>query len=83
MACGVPIICSNASSLPEIVGDAAIILNPNKVDAWANAIRTVLTNPMRRAEMRLRSMAQAKKFSWERTTEQTLSVYQKIARESH
>ncbi len=76
MACGTPVICSDASSLPEIVGDAAITVNPRDTDTWADAIRTVLRDDARRAEMCERGIAQAAKFSWARTAEETLSVYQ-------
>jgi len=76
MACGAPVICSNASSLPEIVGDAGITIDPNDVDAWANAIRTVITSSTKRAEMSQRGVEQARKFSWKRAAEETLKVYQ-------
>ncbi len=80
MACGTPVICSNASSLPEVVGDAAITVDPNDVAAWANAMRTLLTDETRRREMRERGLAQAKKFSWRRCAQETLAVYQSIRR---
>ena len=76
MACGAPVICSNASSLPEVVGDAGILVDPNDVDAWAEAMRTVLTNPLKRMELALHGVAHARKFSWKRAAEQTLAVYQ-------
>ncbi len=75
MACGTPVICANASSLPEVVGAAAITLPPDDADAWAGAIRAVLTDDARRAEMRERGIAQARKFSWARCAEETLAVY--------
>ena len=75
MACGTPVVCANASSLPEVVGDAAIALPPDDADAWADAIRVVLTEVERRVEMRERGIAQARKFSWTRCAEETLAVY--------
>jgi len=75
MACGTPVICSNASSLPEVVGGAAIVAHPNDVDAWADAMRAVLTDDARRNEMRERGLVQAKKFSWRKCAEETLQVY--------
>jgi len=78
MACGTPIICANASSLPEVVGDAGITLPPDDADAWADAIRAVLTDDARRAEMRERGVAQARKFSWAHCAEETLAVYSEI-----
>ncbi|MCI0477700.1 MAG: glycosyltransferase family 4 protein [Anaerolineales bacterium] len=78
MACGTPVICANASSLPEVVGDAAITLSPNDANAWADAIRVVLRDPLRCATMRLHGMHQARKFSWTRCAEETLAVYREI-----
>ena len=75
MACGVPVIASNASSLPEVVGDAGMLVDPNDANAWAEAIRTVLRDPLRRATMQLQSMHQARKFSWKKAAEQTEAVY--------
>ncbi len=78
MACGAPVIASNASSLPEIVGDAAIQVSPNDAAAWAEALRVVLTDDARRAHLRARGLAQAGKFSWERAAEETLAVYREL-----
>lgn len=75
MACGVPVLCANAASLPEVVGDAAMLLPPDDVDAWADALRVLFTDDARRAEMRARGSAQARKFSWARCAEETLEVY--------
>lgn len=78
MACGCPVITSNTSSLPEVVGDAAIMVDPYDVDGLANAMREVLTNHELREAMIKRGFAQAKKFSWEKTAEETLDVYKKV-----
>jgi glycosyltransferase involved in cell wall biosynthesis len=78
MACGTPVICSNASSLPEVVGDAAILIDPRDPAAWADAIRATLTDDARRAAMRERGIAQSKKFSWDRAADETLAVYASI-----
>jgi glycosyltransferase involved in cell wall biosynthesis len=75
MACGVPVLCANASSLPEVVGDAAILVPPDDVNAWADALRVMLTDNARRAEMRARGIVQARQFSWARCAEETLTVY--------
>ena len=66
MACGVPVVCSNASSLPEVAGDAALYFDPRDVDAMTDAIRRALTNDALRADLRARGFVQAKKFSWEK-----------------
>lgn len=76
MACGVPVIASNASSLPEVVGDAGMLVDPNDVNAWAEAIRTVLTSSMRRVDMSQRGIEQARKFSWRQAAEETLAMYE-------
>ena len=78
MACGTPVICSNASSLPEVVGNAGILVDPNDVDAWAEAMRAVLTNDARRIEMRERGIVQAGRFSWRKCAEETVRVYRSV-----
>ena len=78
MACGCPVITSNTSSLPEVVGDAAIMVDPYDVDALARAMRKVLTNEGLRKAMIEKGLAQAKKFSWEKTAKETLEVYKKV-----
>jgi glycosyltransferase involved in cell wall biosynthesis len=79
MACGTPVICSNTSSLPEVVGDAGVKVDPNDLDAWANAMRWLLNDATQRAELRERGLVQAKKFSWQKCAAATLAVYESIA----
>ncbi len=76
MACGTPVIVSNASSLPEIVGAAGLQVDPSMPSAWAEAIRAVVTEASRRAEMGARGIAQAAQFSWMRAAEETLTAYE-------
>jgi glycosyltransferase involved in cell wall biosynthesis len=78
MACGTPVVCSAASSLPEIGGDAARYFDPLIVEEMAGAIRTVWTDPDLRAAMRRQGLTQASRFSWQRTAQQTLAVYERI-----
>lgn len=78
LACGTPVICSNATALPEVVGDAAITVDPLDVDKIANAMRNLLENTDLRGEYKERGLLRAKKFSWERTARETLSVYEKV-----
>ena len=78
MACGAPVICSNASSLPEVVGEAALQVDPYDVDAWASAIIQVLEDEALRRELSSRSLARAAQFTWERTALETLAVYQEV-----
>jgi glycosyltransferase involved in cell wall biosynthesis len=79
MAAGAPVICSNTSSLPEVVGDAALLINPRDVGEIANAIERVITDSALRDELRTKGLAQAKKFSWERAARETLAVYQRVS----
>ncbi len=76
MACGAPVVCSNAASLPEVVGDAALLVNPRDVNDIATAIQRVLADVTLRDELRTRSIARAAKFSWERTARGTLAAYE-------
>lgn len=78
MACGVPVVCSNTSSLPEVVGQAGLLLPPNNPRAWVEALDQLLANPARRAEMRALGLARAKEFTWEAAAQRTLAVYQSV-----
>ncbi len=78
MACGTPVVCSNTSSLPEIVGDAALTFDPLDVTEIAAKIEEVLHNEALREEMREKGLQQAAKFSWERTAQETLEVYREV-----
>jgi glycosyltransferase involved in cell wall biosynthesis len=76
MSCGTPVICSNSTSLPEVVGDAAISLDPNDTQAWAEAMNGVLNNGALQADLRARGLRQATRFSWHKTAAETLAVYE-------
>lgn len=78
LACGAPVICSNTSSLPEVVGDAALLVNPRDVNEIVNAIARVLTDQTLRNELRVKGFAQAARFSWERAARETLAVYHRV-----
>jgi glycosyltransferase involved in cell wall biosynthesis len=67
MYCGTPIITSNASSLPEVVGDAAIMIDRHDVDGLVEAMCRGLSDPAAREEMRTMGLARAAEFTWERT----------------
>lgn len=75
MACGTPVVCSNTSSLPEVAGDAALLVEPRDVAAWAEAIGRALGDGSLRAEMRERGLRRAAAFSWEQAARETLEVY--------
>ncbi|MBI4655128.1 MAG: glycosyltransferase family 4 protein, partial [Elusimicrobia bacterium] len=78
MACGCPVTASNATSIPEIVGDAGILFDPYNTEEMAQAIEKVLKNPDLRQELVRKGFEQVKKFSWEKTARQTLEVYKKV-----
>ena len=75
MACGAPVVCSNAGPLPEVAGDAALFLKPEDPEEWAATMLDVLTNTSLRAELRRRGFARAKEFSWQRSAQATREVY--------
>lgn len=75
MACGVPVVCSSAASLPEVVGDAALLVKPGCEEGLAAALERLWGDPSLQEELRERGLARARHFSWRRTAEQTLGVY--------
>jgi glycosyltransferase involved in cell wall biosynthesis len=79
MACGTPLICSNASSLPEVVGDAAIQVSPDNPEEMAEAMRAVVVNPELASELVRKGMEQAKIFTWRRCAEATYRIYESAA----
>ncbi len=79
MSCGCPVVASNASSLPEVVGEAGIMVDPHDVDGLAQAMKRVLTDSKLRDDMVRKGLEQSKRFSWEKAAEQTLEVYKKVA----
>jgi glycosyltransferase involved in cell wall biosynthesis len=78
MACGAPVVVSTASSLPEVVGDAALQVAPDDEDGWAAALARLLSDAPLRANLRARGLAQAARFSWRRVAEETLAVYEQV-----
>ena len=75
MARGVPVACSNASSLPEVAGDAALLFDPGDEHAIAEALRRLLDDKALCEELRARGLARARQFTWERTARLTLDSY--------
>jgi glycosyltransferase involved in cell wall biosynthesis len=72
---GVPVACSDRSSLPEVAGDAALLFDPEDVGAIRTALARLLRDGALRAELAARGRAQAASFSWERTAELTAASY--------
>ncbi len=78
MACGTPVVCSNVSSLPEVAGEAALMVAPNDVRGFCEAITRTLTDAVLRQELIGRGFRQAARFTWEKTAQQTLAVYEQV-----
>lgn len=78
MACGTPVVTSDVSSLPEIVGDAAITVDPHKAEELAEAILRILEDPVLRVRLQNKGLARAKIFSWEDTAKKTLEIYEDV-----
>ncbi len=76
MACSTPVVCSNAASLPEVVGNAALLFDPQDTDELARALGKLLGDPEQRRALALAGRARAARFSWERAARETLRVYQ-------
>ena len=75
---GTPVITSNTSSLPEVVGDAALLVNPRSTKDIKNAIQKIATNYNLRKSLSQKGIIQAQKFSWDQTAKETLKVYQSL-----
>ncbi|MBU0676661.1 MAG: glycosyltransferase family 4 protein [Verrucomicrobia bacterium] len=80
MACGLPVVCSNVSSIPEVTGDAAVMVNPSNVDELAKALTRVLTDADHARNLRIRGLDRAAHFTWERTAEKTVAAYYQARR---
>ncbi|MGH2350870.1 MAG: glycosyltransferase family 4 protein [Chloroflexota bacterium] len=80
LACGTPVVCSNRSSLPEVMGDAALLVDPDDTAAFADALRRVLTDANLRADLAHRGPAQAATFTWDDTARQTAAAYRDVLR---
>ena len=78
MACGTPVVTSNISSLPEVAGGAAELVDPYDVESIGNGIRRVLTDPALAAGMRIKGQARARQFSWEQSVAKTRQVYGEV-----
>jgi glycosyltransferase involved in cell wall biosynthesis len=78
MACGTPVVTSRVSSLPEVVGDAAVLVDPTSVEEIADGIERVLTDGALRAELVARGRARARSFSWERSVQAIHESYMRV-----
>jgi glycosyltransferase involved in cell wall biosynthesis len=78
MSCGTPVVASNTSALPEVVGDAGILVEPKDTQAWADALRTLIRTPDLAANLSQAGMQRASTFTWERTARQTAQVLDEV-----
>lgn len=83
MACGTPVVAARASCLPEIAGDAAMLVDPADVDGFADALAAVCGQPNLAAQMVTRGLARAARYHWDLTARQTLDVYRDVRNEWH
>jgi glycosyltransferase involved in cell wall biosynthesis len=80
-ACGAPVMTSNHSALPEVAGDAALLVDPHDVDAIAEAMYRLVTDDALRAELVRRGFENVKRFSWEKCARETLAVLEAVGRQ--
>jgi glycosyltransferase involved in cell wall biosynthesis len=78
MACGTPVITSATSALPEVAGDAAVLVNPEDADALSRAITSVLDDPEKRERMRESGFARARAFTWQEAAARTQALYRRL-----
>ncbi len=78
MSCGAPTITTSESSLPEVGGDAPLYVDFDKPKSFAVAIENVLNDSKKREEMQKKSLEQAKNFSWKKTVDMTVKIYESI-----
>jgi len=77
MASGTPVLCSNRASLPEVVGQAALLIDPERTDELVAAIERLIQDSALRKELSAKGLVQAARFSWDRMASQTLEVYRR------
>jgi glycosyltransferase involved in cell wall biosynthesis len=80
MACGTPVITSSTTSLPEVAGEAAVLIDPQSPEQLADALVRVSHDAALRADLRAKGLERVKQFTWERAARETLSVYREICR---
>lgn len=83
MKCGTPVITGDRTSLPEVVGDAGVLVNPFDIDSIASAIATIVDDSSLRASLRSKSLNRARIFDWRETAKRTLEVYKQAADNVH
>jgi glycosyltransferase involved in cell wall biosynthesis len=82
MSCGAPVVASNTTSLPEVVGDAGLLVDPTNLEEIARAMHRLITDRALNAELRTRALARAQLFTWENTARLTFEAYAEVCRRS-
>jgi glycosyltransferase involved in cell wall biosynthesis len=78
MQCGVPVIASNRTSLPEVIGDAGLLLDPLNIDDWCQAMLSLSQDESQRQNMQKKGLERARQFSWSKCAEDTVNIYKTI-----
>jgi len=81
MACGTPVVCSNASSLPEVGGDAALLVDPHNTEALAESLARIAADEDLRRMLSEKGFKQARRFSWQRTAREAMQVLEEVGSE--
>jgi glycosyltransferase involved in cell wall biosynthesis len=81
MACGTPVVVSDLSSLPEVVGDGALLIPPQEIEALAEAMEKALSDPSLREELRSKGLERAKRFTWSEAAKRLLTIYEQMGGE--
>ena len=78
MACGTPVIASNSSSIPEVVGAGGLLVDPKDLTGWVKAMTEMIDRPALIRDLSEKGLRQSNKFSWQKTAEQTQKVYEQV-----
>ncbi|MBA3944515.1 MAG: glycosyltransferase family 4 protein [Herpetosiphonaceae bacterium] len=78
MQCGAPVVAADTSALPEVVGDAGLLVPPLDVEAWADVLSRVWQDEALRNDLRARGFAQAQRFTWQQAAEETMAIYRRV-----
>jgi glycosyltransferase involved in cell wall biosynthesis len=79
MACGLPVVCSSTSSMPEVVGDAGVLVSPYDVDGWSTAMAGLLEDGDRRRELARLGRERARQFTWEQSARQLIDIFHRVS----
>ncbi len=80
MACGCPVVAARAGALPEVCGDAAVLLDPDDASAWSATLVALASDPGRRAALAAAGLARSRSFSWGATAQGMIGIYRAAAR---